>query len=213
MIKAIIFDMDGVISDTQKNHSQAEADILNDCGIKITPDEITASYSSVRVEDIFSDLFKRYNIQADIEALAAKKRQMLLASLKKEVTPIEGIHNLVKVLHNSKYKLAVGTTSSVTNANIILKTLKLSDKFSFVASGHDVKNGKPAPDIFLLAAKKLQVKPQECLVIEDGLAGMQAAKNANMKCIGLVKEKNKKYPADILVNKLADVSLGLINKL
>jgi len=60
MIKAIIFDMDGVISDTQQNHSQTEAAILNDCGIKITADEVTAKYSSVRVEDIFRDLFKKY---------------------------------------------------------------------------------------------------------------------------------------------------------
>ena len=211
MIKAIIFDMDGVISDTQQNHSQTEAAILNDCGIKITADEVTAKYS--RVEDIFRDLFKKYNIQADIEALAVKKRKMVLASLKKEVTPIEGIHNLVNTLYSAKYELAVGTTSSVANANIILKTLKLSDKFSFIASGHDVKNGKPAPDVFLLAAKKLKVKPQECLVIEDGLAGMQAAKNAGMKCIGLVKTKNKNYQADILVNKLGDISLELIKKL
>ena len=138
---------------------------------------------------------------------------MVLASLKKEVTPIEGIHNLVNTLYSAKYELAVGTTSSVANANIILKTLKLSDKFSFIASGHDVKNGKPAPDVFLLAAKKLKVKPQECLVIEDGLAGMQAAKNAGMKCIGLVKTKNKNYQADILVNKLGDISLELIKKL
>ena len=65
----------------------------------------------------------------------------------------------------------------------------------------------------MLAAKKLKVKPQECLVIEDGLAGMQAAKNAGMKCIGFVKKKNKKYPADILVDKLSDISLELIRKI
>lgn len=205
--------MDGVISDTQKNHSQTEAAILNDYGINITPDEITAKYSSVRVEDIFGELFKKYNIEADIEALVIKKREMVLKSLKKEVGPIAGIHDLINNLYAMRYKLAVGTTSSVENANIILKTLKLFDKFSFIGSGHDVKRGKPFPDIFLLVAKKLRLKPKECLVIEDGIAGMEAARKAGMKCIGLVNDKTKKYPADIVVEKLADISLELIRNL
>ena len=82
-----------------------------------------------------------------------------------------------------------------------------------MTSGHEVKDGKPAPDVFLLAAERLDVLPLECIVIEDGLSGMQAAQAANMKCIGYVPDKSKQYPADTLVTHLDEITLELIEVL
>ena len=90
--------------------------------------------------------------------------------------------------------------------NLVLRELKLRRYFDALVSGESLKKGKPNPAIFLATAKKIAVKPNQCLVIEDGLSGMIAAKRGRMKCIGLVKKKNKrKYPADFLVTNLKEI--------
>jgi beta-phosphoglucomutase family hydrolase len=216
MIKAIIFDMDGVISDTQKIHSALESEILNNHGIKITPEEITAKYSGRRAIDFFTELFKEADIdisQEKISKLVHDKRDKMIESLKKNTPPIPGIFELVDRLCNANLKLGIASTSTLPNINVVVDKLNLKDKFTVLTSGHEVKDGKPAPDVFLLAAERLDVLPHECIVIEDGISGMQAAAAAKMKCIGYVPDKDKKYPADILVTHLDEITLELIGVL
>jgi len=92
--------------------------------------------------------------------------------------------------------------------------LKIRSKFDAIASTEEVGKGKPAPDVFLLAAKRIGVSPEDCVVIEDGLAGMIGAKRAGMKCIALVPEgSNADYPVDIIVHSLKDLTIEKIKKL
>ena len=208
--------MDGVISDTQKIHSALEAEILNNHGINITAEEITARYSGRRAVDFFTELFKEADIdisQEKISQLVHDKRDKMIESLKKFTPPIPGIFELVDRLVNANLKLAVASTSTLPNINVIMDKLDLKKKFDILTSGHEVKDGKPAPDVFLLAAERLDVLPLECIVIEDGLSGMQAAQAANMKCIGYVPDKSKQYPADTLVTHLDEITLELIEVL
>lgn len=214
MIKAVIFDMDGVISDSQKQHSLLESKLLARLGIKISPKEITRRFAGVRVKDFFSKLLADKGIEADIDALVLEKRQAIVDLVKDEGTdPIPGIFELIARLEKAKIKLAVGSASSLELVGVILGTLDLQENFPIRASGQEVTNGKPAPDIFLLASDRLGVDPEQCLVIEDGVSGMEAAKAANMKCVGLVEKKKGKYPADIIVTSLDEITIDLIKGL
>lgn len=207
MISAIIFDMDGVISDTQVLHSKVESELLGRCGVNISPEEITKKYSGVKTADFFFDLLKDKNI--DIALLLEEKWEKMISSAQENVPAIAGSIDLINELSKNNFPLAVASASRMEFVKLVLHKLGVADKFSEVVSADEVKHGKPAPDIFLLAAERLNKNPVECLVIEDGINGMEAAKRAGMKCIGFVEDLNRKYPTDILVTKLNEV----INKI
>ena len=214
MIKALIFDMDGVIADTQKVHSKIESEMLARYGIYLSSEEITERFSGVRIADFFQELFDEHGITEDVIPLVVLKRQAIIDHVKKHgAEPMPGIFTLVDLLIKNDIALALGTASSLELASEILGALKLQEKITTVASGHEASNGKPEPDIFLLAAERLGVEPKDCLVIEDARAGMVAAKAAGMGCIGLVADKTADYPADGLVESLEEVDIELISSL
>jgi HAD superfamily hydrolase (TIGR01509 family) len=203
MIKAIIFDMDGVISDTQKLHSQVESQLLARHGIKISPKEISKKYSGVRTKEFFEDLLKGKNCDLD-ELIDMKWKEMKkLASLNADEIP--GAIKLIKKLRNEGFVLAVASASNLDYVKTILNSLNIIPYFKTIVSGDMVSKGKPDPESFLLAAKKINLNPKECLVIEDGISGMEAAKKAGMNCIGLVSDKNRSYPTFNLVLSLGEV--------
>lgn len=211
MIKGIIFDMDGVISDTQKFHAQVESELLAGCGIHLTSAEITKRYAGVRTADFFKELLETQSEKYDAEALAGKKQEMMekLASI--SVDAIDGSIDLIKRLYSEGYVLAVASASNLNYVQKVLNKLEIINYFSFVASGDMVASGKPSPEIFLLAASKINIIPGECLVIEDGINGMEAAKRAGMQCIGLAADKGKNYPTKNLVISLSEVTADLLN--
>lgn len=208
MIKAIIFDMDGVISDTQKIHSKADSEILNRFGVKITPEEITEKYSGVRVKDFFGELLegREYNLNE----LIREKNEIVTKLAKVSVEPIEGSQELIKKFSEKKLLLAVASSSSYIYVETVLNKLNVLRYFNHIITGDMVVEGKPDPEIFLTAAKRLNVQPEECLVIEDAIRGMQAARSAGMFCIGLVKNKKKMFPSRNLVNSLKEIDDGFI---
>jgi HAD superfamily hydrolase (TIGR01509 family) len=125
---------------------------------------------------------------------------------KGQVKPVSGALELIRELRSKGLKMAIGTSSQRELAHLFLSELGLKKMFKVIVTLDDVKNGKPDPEIFLLAAEKLQVAPEECVVIEDGRSGMQAAKAAEMKCVGLVGDRSSKdSPADILVESLKEL--------
>ena len=211
MIQAIIFDMDGVISDTQKLHSKVEARLLSRFGINLSPDEITKKYAGVKTKEFFATLLK--NVDCDLDQLMEEKWSKMKKLAAETVEAIPGAINLIQQLSAENYQLAVASASNFEYVQTVLKTLDVLKYFSVIISGDMVENGKPDPESFLLAASKMKVKPENCLVIEDGVSGMQAATKGGMKCIGLVTNLNQNYPTHNLVTKLADITSGYLNKL
>lgn len=204
MIKGIIFDMDGVISDTQKLHSMVESDILNRFNINITSEEITKKYSGVKTKEFFESLLKTQNLEYDVNVLM-KEKWKKMQELGSKVDAIDGSIDLIKRL-SPEYPLAVASASNLDYVQTILKTLGVINYFSYIVSGDMVSKGKPDPESFLLAATKIKILPRNCLVIEDGISGMKAAKLAKMYCIGLVKEKNSVYPTNNLILSLSEIT-------
>jgi HAD superfamily hydrolase (TIGR01509 family) len=212
-IKGIIFDMDGVISDTQKLHSSVESGILRRYGIKITPNEITEKYSGVKTREFFDDLLKKQDQEYNLDLLMAEKWSQMEKFASESVDAIDGSVELIKRLSSSGYALAVASSSNLKYVKTVLSVLGVIDYFSFIVGGDMVTQGKPNPECFLLASSKIQIPPESCLVIEDGVSGMQAAKTGGMKCIGLVKDTNKIYPTSNLVTSLSEITQNYIDKI
>ena len=213
-MKAIIFDMDGVISDTQKFHAQVESQLLHEVGIAMTPDEITEKYAGVNDDVMFAELFKKNKINnISIENIKKRKWDLMTKIIKGNILPIPHATRLIQELSTSGFFLAIASSSPKLFIQKVLKELALEKYFPVVASSEEVEHGKPNPEIFLLASKRLHIDPKECVVIEDGKSGMVGAKKAGMKCIGLVSDVRETYPADILVTSLGEVTAQKIQNM
>lgn len=213
MIEAVIFDMDGVISDTQKLHAKVESEILGEFGINISPEEVTERYAGVKTEEFFDDLLRSQPKPYDLKELLNKKWKQMAEMGDVSVEAVEGSKELIQNLHGAGYKMAVGSASNFEYVERVIENLGLREYFGFLITGDMVKKGKPDPEIFLLAASKLGVEPEKCVVIEDGRSGMRAAKSGNMKCIGLVKSKTAEYPTSNLVLSLNEITLDYLKHL
>lgn len=210
-MKAVIFDMDGVISDTYHIHARAEMALLSRYGIAISEKELHRRFAGVSVEHVFRTLFSEHGVSVDIDELVAEKRAAVLAAVH-EIVEVPGAKELIAAMHGEGLKIAVASGSTHQYISIVLDALQLSSAFDAIVSNYDVPQGKPAPDIFLLAAQKLGVDPAECVVIEDGISGMVGARAAGMKCIALVKDDDA-YPAVLVVKSLAELSAERITAL
>ncbi len=129
------------------------------------------------------------------------------------VEAIYGSQDLIQRLSSANYKLAVASASNLDYVKTVLKTLGVLGYFSYVISGDMVKKGKPDPESFLLALSKIQINPENCFVIEDGVSGMQVAVSCEMKCVGLVEDKDRSYPTKNLVTSLSEITIDYINQI
>lgn len=217
MLEAVVFDMDGIIADTQRYHSQAESILLSTLGINLSPEEITLRFAGVDDRAQFKELFQLYKINLTVEEAVLEKWRLMSSQVEADgIIPIRGAVELVNLFHQESYPLAVASGSPLHFIGQVLSSLQIREKFNFLNSGEEVENGKPDPAVFILAAHRLNVDPRNCLVIEDGLSGMIAARSAGMKCIGLVPselQSSREYPVDMLVVSLEEVTLEKITPL
>lgn len=205
--EAVIFDMDGVISDTQGYHALAESTVLAEHGITTAPAVITARYAGVEDRVQFAEAIGEHGLDATPEQMVGRKWE-LMGDLAKDVAETPGATALIKQLHRDGFALAVASASRQDFIDFVLERLAVTTYFQATTSSHDVSNGKPAPDIFLRSAEKLGKVAAVCVVIEDGVSGMLGARAAGMACLGLRPDLSRDYPADRVVRSLEDVSVA-----
>lgn len=214
MIEGVIFDMDGVISDTQKLHSKVESDLLRRCGVSIEPKEITERYAGVRTQEFFAELLQNREAAESLESLIKEKWERMARAAEDGIDAVSGSVELIRALSDAGYPMAVASASNAAYVRTVLRKLDVIDLFSFIVSGDMVSCGKPDPESFLLAASLIGVSPDHCLVIEDGISGMEAARRGGMRCIGLVPDENAaEYPTDLLIRSLAEITPEYIRSL
>lgn len=217
MIKAVIFDMDGLMIETEHLQSQSFEKVLKEYGKKpILNKDGVVQLVGITAKKNWVLLKKRYHIDEAIEVLLAKKRKIYIKLLEKNIAAKPGLYKLVKFLVGHKIKIAVASNSVRQHIEFVLSKLKLIKHFTLLVSGEDLRRGKPFPDIFLKTAKHLKVKPGECLVLEDAEVGIIAAKRAGMKVIAIPNRYTKSQDfslADRIVQSLARVNSKLISSL
>ncbi|MBP7175178.1 MAG: HAD family hydrolase [Thermoclostridium sp.] len=184
MIKAIIFDMDGVIIDSEPIHFESDQLTMKFFGIEVSHGELN-KYVGVANPVMWAELKEKFNLSASVDELLEKQdhfKGFLFNNRKLE--PIDGIRNLLAEAQKAGMKIGLASSSGRTFIEMILNRLGIIHYFEVIVSGEEVKNSKPAPDIFLKAAEFLKISPNNCLVIEDSQHGVRAAILAGMTCIG-----------------------------
>lgn len=217
LITTIIFDMDGVLVDSEPINLEIISNIYKDIGADV-PDEVHLSSLGVNSVEWWTFVLENYGKHLDYspEELAQRERSTILAYMIDPNTDKRYFEGLVPVLEELKqkgYKTAVASASPYNIIDSIFESKNLGDYFDYIISSDDpkIKRGKPEPDIFLDAAYNLESQPEECLVIEDSERGLEAAKRANMKTAAFlsapkpIDTKN----ADVTFNKYEDFFVKL----
>lgn len=215
MIKAVIFDMDGVIVKTGSIHHIGEKKVLKEIGINLTLQEIE-SYAGVAAEVYFKDILKKRNKSANIKELVEKKYKIVYDILEDGIPVIPGALELIRSLERNHIKIALASGSPGEFVDFIVSKLDLKEVFDATISSDEITHSKPNPEIFLLAAERMNVDPKDCLVIEDAHLGVLAAKNAGMKCIGFINKDSGDQDlskADLIVDDLNKLTLDKIRNL
>ncbi len=196
MLKAVIFDMDGVIVDSEPLHHKAYQRMFKDVNINVS-DALYQSYTGQATLPICQHLQKTFNLSESPEELVAIKRKHFkyLFDNDDSFKLIDGVLELIKDYHNNGLKLVLASSASMPNINRIFTRFKLDQYFVAKLSGADLKASKPHPEIFINAAKASGFEREECIVIEDSTNGIKAANAANIFCVAFdsVHSKNQDY--------------------
>lgn len=187
MIKSVIFDLDGVIVSTDEYHYQAWQIMANNYKIPFdreTNEKLRGVSRAESLEIILREADMQFNSEQK-RVVMNLKNQLYVDSLKQltENDILPGVMVVLNMLKEMKLPIAIGSSSK--NAQYILGRIGLTHYFDFVADGTQIKNSKPHPEVFLLAAEKLGIEPQHCLVLEDAESGVEAAHNANMQVLAV----------------------------
>lgn len=200
MIEACIFDLDGVVVDTAKYHFIAWKSLAEELGFEFTPEDNERLKGVSRMQSL-EILLEIGGLQfAEPEKLAmAEKKNALYVSYIEKMSPEEtlpGVKNFLLELRNAGIKTALGSASK--NAPMILDRIQLTELFDVIVDGNSITEAKPNPEVFLKGAEKLGVSPENCVVFEDAIAGVEAAQNANMYCIGIGDQETLGF-ADLVI--------------
>lgn len=215
MLKAIIFDMDGVLIDSVKPIWESFNRILMEEGVHFD-DEYIKKNLVRSLRDNLQAWKKEFGIKDHDLMEFSKEAGEIQFELMRNEKVNEDLLKLLQESNKDDINCAVATSSMRWRAEKILVLLKIKEFFSVIVTAEDVKNHKPAPGVFLEAANKLKINPEECVVIEDAGDGIDAAKNAKMKTIGLVTKyysADELKHADIVINGFSEVSIEKIKKL
>lgn len=217
MIKAVIFDMDGLMIDSEPIHSRSFEMIIKDYGYEpIFHDNGLVQKVGIKSKENWEFLKDRHGIREDTDILVRKKREIYYEILKEYIKPMPGLLKLVSELKNQKVKLAVASSSAIAQIELVLKELGIYEDFDIVVSGEWVEKSKPHPEIYILTAKNLGVEPKDCVALEDSIAGVTSAFEAGVKVVAVptsATEKEDFSKANLRVSSLEDINWDILTTL
>ena len=213
-LEAVLWDMDGVIADTAEYHYRAWQEVLGKRGVDYSKAEFMPLFGQ-RHDTIIKAALGDSLPTKELDAITMEKQKNYRRRVAVNIIPMPGVIKLLKALKEHSIKSAIASSAVPENIGIIIRGLGIEDYFQAIAHGTEVKEGKPSPQIFLLAAEKLGVKPGNCMVIEDAIAGVTAAKRARMRCVAVTNShpKDSLKNADLIVDSLEAVGIGDLEKL
>jgi len=204
-----IFDWDGVIIDSSEHHIEGWRRLAKE-ELLVFPEHLFKQSFGMKNEEIIPNLWKWTNDISEIRRIDKKKEAMYREIMKeKGLVALPGVEKLLRILKENKISCAIGSSAPRANITTGLDILGYNGFFKAIVSGEDVKLGKPSPQIFLEAAKRLKANPEECIVFEDAKVGVAAGKAACMKLVAITNTypESELRDADIVVDSLEKISL------
>jgi len=211
-IKAIIFDMDGVLVDSEELIFLAAHQMFLENGIKVTREDFIP-FIGTGEDSYLGNVAKKYNFDIDIKKHKARTYQIYNELAKDKLIVLPGVFEFIEKCRKNNLKLAIATSADKIKVDINLRTIGLTeDTFDVIVTGEDVKNKKPHPEIYEKTIAKLNLQPIECIVVEDAINGVKAAKKAGAKCIALTTSFPEDFltDADWIYKSLLDIPDNLI---
>ncbi|MHC5061021.1 MAG: HAD family hydrolase [Planctomycetota bacterium] len=225
MLKAVIFDFDGVIADSEPLHYRAFEKTVNHYGIELTKQRYYAKYLGYTDLECTRAISADFNLALDnagVEKLIADKTKVFAQLVKSENSIIDGVGGFIDMLSPEPVRLAVCSGASLADIELMLDGSDLSGSFEIIVAADDVRKGKPDPEGFLLTLKRMnetsptQIQPDECIVIEDSRWGLEAASTARMRTIGVTNtySADQLEPlADAVVSRLDELTMSDLHKM
>lgn len=210
MIKTVIFDMDGVIVDTEPVHRYAYFQQFDELNISVS-EELYTSFTGNSTRNIFQKLKEQFHLDQDVEDLILRKRAIFNDAFdnKKDLELLEGVEKLIKDLHRNGMQLVLASSAAKVTIERVFNRFGLHQYFSHKVSGEDFPKSKPDPAIFEYAASLSIASKENCIVIEDSTNGVKAAKAAGIFCVGYNSEHSKLQDlslADIVINHFDELN-------
>jgi len=185
-LKAVIFDMDGTLVDTEKYHYSAVAKVLKDYGIRYTYEDHLNKFTGSGSELLFKTVFKENNLDNNVDEAVHKKTEYFGEMIEEGgVDLLVGLDDFLIDLKENGIRLMVASGSRKEIILEVLEKTRILDFFEIIVSGREVENPKPAPDIFLRVMELANLKAENCVVFEDAINGVKSAKSAGLFCIGI----------------------------
>nr|WP_315158060.1 HAD family hydrolase [uncultured Flavobacterium sp.] len=216
MIKTVIFDMDGVIVDTELVHRYAYFKQFGELNIEV-PEEMYTSFTGLSTRNTFQKLKEHFQLEHEVEDLILRKRSIFNDAFdsKEDLTLLDGVENLIKDFHQNGMQLIVASSASKVTIDRVFTRFNLHQYFSHIVSGEDFPNSKPHPAIFLHAASLSTAPKENCIVIEDSTNGVKAAKAADIFCVGYNSFHSKDQDltlADVVVNHFDELNFDIVSQ-
>lgn len=212
-VQAVIWDLDGVVIDSEEDHKKAWQRLARETGVEFSDEQFAATFGR-RNDDIVPAIWGVVSAE-ELQKLADRKEAYYRDYVRSTAAFLSGSQELMSALHNTGYPQALGSSAPIANIELVKEVLGLDRYINAFVSGETVPHGKPAPDIFLKAAKELGMEPAHCLVIEDAVAGIAAARAGGMYSIAVAysRELPGLQVATLVVKDLTEVTVERIQHL
>ncbi len=213
-LEAVLWDLDGVIADTGPYHCRAWQDVFRKRGVDFTREDFLRQFGQ-RNDTIIRSALGGSLSPEELDAIAVEKEENYRRRVARNIKPLPGAIELIRALRERGIKAAIASSAPLENIRLILRGLGIAGCFQAIAGGMEVTEGKPSPQIFLLAAGKLGAEPGNCVVIEDAVAGVAGAKRGGMKCVAVTNSHpgNELKEADLIVATLETVNVDTLSGL
>jgi beta-phosphoglucomutase len=208
-IEAVIFDMDGVLCDSEALICSSAVEMYRELGVTVQRDDFVP-FVGTGEDRYLGGVAEKYGVSLNLKKAKERTYEIYLSLVPTELQAFPGAVRLVEQCHSSGLKIAVASSADLVKVKANLNKIGLPiERWDAITSSEDVVMKKPAPDIFLAAAEKLQLPAEHCTVIEDAVVGVEAARAAHMRCIAVAHTfaREKLVAADLVRSRIADISL------
>jgi beta-phosphoglucomutase len=211
MMRAVLWDMDGTLVDSEEFHWLSWRDTMAAEGVPITRDQFVLTFG--QRNDSILPHWLGADASADRIQRVGDAKEVEYRRLVREsgLAPLPGAAEWVRRLHQENWRQAVASSAPRANLDVVLEVIGLAGYFQAIVSAEDVTRGKPDPQVFLTAASRLGALPSECIVVEDAVAGVEAARRGGMRSIGVNRKGS--LQADIAISSLTDLAPDAFEKL